>query len=102
MASEPHSLLRVRALFCLIGFAESAFVPFLPLLLRDRGLDAQAIGAVLALMAAVGFASGPLWVYGADRMLGKERTLALCLAGAVAGSVLLGFSHTGLTLAVSG
>jgi MFS transporter, PPP family, 3-phenylpropionic acid transporter len=102
MASDDHSLLRVRALFCLIGFAEGAFIPFLPLLLRDRGLDAEAIGAVLALMAAVGFAAGPLWGYAADRALGKERTLALCLAGAVIGSVLLGFSHHAVTLAIAG
>ncbi len=36
-------------------------------------------------MSAVGFASGPLWGYLADRVIGRERTLALCLAGTVAG-----------------
>jgi PPP family 3-phenylpropionic acid transporter len=102
MATDAHSLLRVRALFCLIGFAEAAFVPFLPLLLRDRGLDAQAIGAVLALIAAVGFAAGPAWGYVADRVLGRERTLALCLAGTVAGALLLGFSHSTVSLAIAG
>src|SRR3954447_5124152 len=102
MASEPYSLLRVRSLFCLIGFAEGAFVPFLPLLLRDRGLDAQAIGAVLALMAAVGFASGPLWGYAADRALGKERTFVVCLVGAVAGLLALGFAHGTVALAIAG
>jgi PPP family 3-phenylpropionic acid transporter len=102
MATDAHSLLRVRALFCLIGFAEAAFVPFLPLLLRDRGLDAQAIGAVLALIAAVGFAAGPAWGYVADRALGRERTLALCLAGTAGGAVLLGFSHSTVSLAIAG
>jgi MFS transporter, PPP family, 3-phenylpropionic acid transporter len=102
MPTRDHSLLRVRALFCLLGFAESAFVPFLPLLLRDRGLHAQAIGAVLALVAAVGFAAGPVWGYLADRALGRERTLALCLAGTVGGSLLLGFSHSAVALAVAG
>lgn len=102
MPTRDHSLLRVRALFCLLGFAESAFVPFLPLLLRDRGLHAQAIGALLALMAAVGFAAGPVWGYLADRALGRERTLAVCLAGTVGGALALGFSHGTAMLAVTG
>ena len=102
MGTDDHSLLRIRLLFCLIGFAEAAFVPFLPLLLRDRGLHVQAIGAVLALLAAVGFAAGPVWGYVADRALGRERTFALCLAGTVGGAVLLGFSRGTLALAVAG
>jgi PPP family 3-phenylpropionic acid transporter len=96
------SLLRVRALFCLLGAAESAFVPFVPLLLLDRGLDAQALGAVLALMSAVGFAAGPLWGYLADRALGRERTLALCLVGTVGGALLLAFAHSEAALALTG
>jgi PPP family 3-phenylpropionic acid transporter len=96
------SLLRVRALFCLIGFAESAFVPFLPLLLRHHRQDAQAIGALLALYAAVGFAAGPLWGYLADRALGRERTLALCVLGTAVGSASLGFAHGTVALAVAG
>jgi PPP family 3-phenylpropionic acid transporter len=102
MATDDHSLLRIRALFCLIGFAESAFIPFLPLLLRDRGLDAQAIGAVLALLAAVGFAAGPVWGYLADRAFGRERTFALCLVGTVAGAVLLGLSRGTVALVLAG
>jgi len=96
------SLLRVRALFLLLGLAESAFVPFVPLLLRDRGLDPQAIGAALALMSAVGFASGPLWGYLADRVIGRERTLAVCLTGTVAGALLLAFAHGEAALALTG
>jgi len=102
MPPRDHSLLRIRLLFCLLGFAESAFVPFLPLLLYDRGLHAQAVGAVLALVAAVGFAAGPVFGYLADRALGRERTLALCLAGTVAGALLLGFSHSTAALAITG
>jgi len=102
MPTRDHSLLRVRALFCLLGFAESAFVPFLPLLLRDRGLDPQAIGAALALMAGVGFAAGPVWGYLADRAIGRERTLALCLTGTVAGALLVGFSHGAVALTLAG
>jgi PPP family 3-phenylpropionic acid transporter len=96
------SLLRVRALFCLIGFAESAFVPFLPLLLRHHRLDAQAIGALLALYAAVGFAAGPLWGYLADRSIGRERTLAISLVGTVVSAPLIGLAHGTVALAVLG
>jgi PPP family 3-phenylpropionic acid transporter len=99
---RDRSLLRVRLLFCLLGFAESALVPFLPLLLDDRGLSVQAIGAVLALNAAVGFAAGPLWGYLADSVLGRERTLALCLAATVAGAVALGFAHGVAAIALVG
>jgi PPP family 3-phenylpropionic acid transporter len=96
------SLVRIRLLFCLLGIAESAIVPFLPLLLRDRGLSVQAIGAVLALNAATGFAAGPLWGYLADRVLGRERTLAFCLAATVAGATALGFAHGVVALSIVG
>lgn len=96
------SLLRVRALFVLLGAAESAFVPFVPLLLHDRGLDPQAIGAELALMSAVGFAAGPLWGYLADRVIGRERTLAVCLVGTVGGALLFQFAHSEAALALTG
>jgi MFS transporter, PPP family, 3-phenylpropionic acid transporter len=96
------SLLRTRLLFCLIGFAESAFVPFLPLLLRVRGLDAQQIGALLALYAAVGFAAGPLWGYLADRAIGRERTLAISLAGTVVCATVFGLAYDTVALAIFG
>ena len=102
MSRGDASLLRIRALFCLLGAAESAFVPFVPLLLRDRGLDPQALGAALALMSAVGFASGPLWGYLADSVIGRERTLALCLVGTVGGAVLLTFAHSEAALTLTG
>jgi MFS transporter, PPP family, 3-phenylpropionic acid transporter len=96
------SLVRVSALFCLLGVGESAFVPFLPLLLRARGLDAQAIGAVLALFAAIAFTSGPLWGFLADRALGYERTLELGLGGAVGAALLLRLAHTAGAVAAAG
>ena len=96
------TLLRTRLLFCLIGFAESAYVPFLPLLLRERGLDAQAIGAVLALYAAVGFAAGPVWGYLADRTVGRERALAISLCGIVVTATLFGLAYSTVALAAVG
>ncbi|HET7568596.1 MAG TPA: MFS transporter [Gaiellaceae bacterium] len=98
----PNSLLRVRALFLLFGIAESAFLPFLPLLLRHRGLSAEAIGAVLALLAAVSVAAGPIWGYLADRILGYERTLILSLAGTAVGALAFGLADRVEMVALAG
>ncbi|HVM56945.1 MAG TPA: MFS transporter [Gaiellaceae bacterium] len=102
MPRNGVSLLRVRGLFTLFGVSESAFVPFLPLLLTDRGLSPQAVGAALAVMSAVAFAVAPPWGYLADRVIGRERTLAICLIGTVGGSLLLSFAHGAVALSVAG
>jgi len=99
---SDRSLLRIRLLFCLLGLSESALVPFLPLLLRDRGLDPAAIGAVLALTAACGFAAGPLWGYLADVRLGRERTLAFCMTATIAAAVALIYAHGVVAIAIVG
>ncbi|HXH95671.1 MAG TPA: MFS transporter [Gaiellaceae bacterium] len=96
------SLLRVRALFLSIGVAESALVPFLPLVLRERGLSNEAIGAVLALYATTAIAAGPVWGYVADRLLGYERTLVLSLTGTAAAILAFGFSHAVALIAITG
>ena len=85
-----------------MGVAESALVPFLPLVLRDRGLSSEAIGAVLALYAAVAIAAGPVWGYVADRVLGYERTLVISLSGTAVAILAFGFSHTVAAIAIIG
>ena len=85
-----------------MGVAESALVPFLPLVLRDRGLSSEAIGAVLALYAAVAIAAGPVWGYIADRVLGYERTLVISLSGTAVAILAFGFSHTVAAIAIMG
>jgi MFS transporter, PPP family, 3-phenylpropionic acid transporter len=96
------SLLRVRVLFGLLGVAESGLVPFLPLLLRERGLDPQALGMVLALMSGVAFGAGPLWGLLADRVLGYERTLWLSLAATVVAALVFAVTHRIAAVAVAG
>ena len=53
-------LRRVQVLFTLVGVAEAAILPFLPIVLRDRGLSAAEIGVVLAVAALAGFVATPL------------------------------------------
>jgi len=40
-------LRRVQVLFALAGVAEGAILPFLPIVLHERGLSAAEVGAVL-------------------------------------------------------
>ena len=100
MRANPFA--RVSALFLTIGVAEAAIVPFLPLVLRDRGLSNEAIGAVLALYAAAGIAAGPVWGWVADRFLGYERTLVLTLSTTAVAILAFGFSHRTVALAIAG
>lgn len=83
------ALRQVRRLFALLGMSEATMLPFFPLLLSKRGLDATAIGVVLAAMALVGFLSNPVWGYVADRHLGAERTVVASAGGATLLSLLL-------------
>ena len=83
----------VRRAFLLVGVADGTLLPFIPLYLLERGLNAAAIGAVLAGMAGVWLVTGLACGYVADRRFKPERIL---LAGTVAASAL------GLALALAG
>jgi PPP family 3-phenylpropionic acid transporter len=95
-------LRRVQVLFALVGIAEAAILPFLPIVLHERGLSAAEIGVVLSVAALAGFVAAPLWGYAADRRLGAERTLVVASLAAGAASVPLAFvdGFLGLTVAV--
>ena len=93
-------LRRVQVLFTLVGVAEAAILPFLPIVLRDRGLSVAEIGVVLAVAALAGFVATPLWGHAGDSRLGAESALfASSLAAAVA-VVLLVLAHSLLALTV--
>ncbi len=50
---------RVQILFALAGVAEAAVLPFLPIVLHERGLSAAEVGAALALAAAAALVTTP-------------------------------------------
>jgi PPP family 3-phenylpropionic acid transporter len=84
---------KLRALYALIGVTGSAFIPFFALLLRDRGLNPELIGLVLAVVSLAGVAATPVWSHVADARLGTLPTLRTsCLASCIAG---LGMIATG-------
>jgi MFS transporter, PPP family, 3-phenylpropionic acid transporter len=93
-------LRRVQVLFTLVGVAEAAILPFLPVVLKDRGLSAAEIGVVLAVAAAAGFVSTPLWGHVGDGRLGAERTLVIASVAAGAAAVPLVLAHSFLALSV--
>jgi PPP family 3-phenylpropionic acid transporter len=94
-------LRRVQLLFGLVGVAEAALLPFLPIVLKDRGLSAAQIGVVLSLAAATGFVAMPMWGNAADRRLGPERTIVLAALAAAVAIVPLAFVHRFAGLAVA-
>jgi ABC-type Fe3+ transport system permease subunit len=72
----------LRGAYALLGLVMSAFIPFLTLLLRDRGLSPDEIGLVLAVLSVSGVAAAPFWSHIADTRLGTVRTLQLACAAA--------------------
>jgi PPP family 3-phenylpropionic acid transporter len=93
-------LRRVQVLFTLVGVAEASILPFLPIVLNDRGLSAAEIGVVLSVAALAGFISTPLWGHAGDGQLGAERTLVVAAIGAGAAAVPLVFVHSFLALTI--
>ena len=79
--------------YALIGIADGTLLPFIPLYLLQRGLDAVQIGAVLAATAAVSLVAGLAWSYLSDRKLPPEHLLVLASGAACA---------VALTVAVAG
>ena len=93
-------LRRVQVLFTLVGVAEASILPFLPIVLSDRGLSAAEIGVVLSVAALAGFISTPLWGHAGDGQLGAERTLVVAAIGAGAAAVPLVFVHSFFALTI--
>lgn len=94
-------LRRVQLMFGLVGASDAALLPFLPIILRDRGLSAAQIGLVLALAALTSVFAMPMWGNAADRRLGPEKTIAVAGVTAAVAIVPLALAHGVVGLAVS-
>jgi PPP family 3-phenylpropionic acid transporter len=90
----PVPLRRVQVLFTFVGVAEAAILPFLPIVLQDRGLSAAQIGVVLAVAALAGFVSTPLWGHAGDGPLGAENALVVASIAAAVAVVPLTVAHS--------
>jgi PPP family 3-phenylpropionic acid transporter len=93
-------LRRVQVLFTLVGVAEAAILPFLPIVLKNRGLSAAEIGVVLAVAALAGFVANPLWGHAADGRLGAEHALVVASIAAAIAALPLALAHSFLALTI--
>jgi len=89
-AERPIPPLRsLNGAFLLVGIADATLLPFIPLLLVERGLSASAIGLVLACAASGSFTVGLACAYLADRTWSAERLVVFASAGAATAALLL-------------
>ena len=74
--SRPSALWSFLATYALLYGAFGMQSPFVPALLRERGLQAQDIGLVLSAAMVVRVLAAPLVAHAADRL--RQHTLILC------------------------
>ena len=86
---RPPKAISLVWFFCLGGFG--VFFPFFSMYLYENaGLTGTQLGAVLAVLPAVGIAAQPLWGHVADRTGLRARVLVLLSLGAAACYAALG------------
>jgi MFS transporter, PPP family, 3-phenylpropionic acid transporter len=86
--------------YVLLGVADATILPFVPLYLFQRGLNAPQIGAVLAIASAVSIVAGLGWAYLADRRVPAERMVVVASAAAAVIALLVAFAGGSIALAV--
>jgi PPP family 3-phenylpropionic acid transporter len=87
--------------FVLMGVADGTLLPFIPLYLFERGLNAFLIGAVLAGAASASLVAGLAWAYLADRRLRPERMIVLASGAAAVAVLLVALGNSGGAVAVA-
>ena len=90
----------IRWAFVLVGVADGTLLPYIPLYLLERGLNAAAIGAVLAGMAVVWLFAGLAWGHLADHHVSPERILVVGTAAAAVLALTLALTADGAILAL--
>ena len=89
VATPTATLRNLNWTYVLVGAADATLLPFIPLLLVERGLSASVIGLVLAGAASGSFTIGLVCAYLADRRWSAERMVVIGSAGAAAAAMLL-------------
>jgi MFS transporter, PPP family, 3-phenylpropionic acid transporter len=102
MAARPRpETSGLRGSYILTGIADGTLLPFVPLLLFDRGLSAPLIGAVLAASSLTSLVAGLGWAYVADRKLRPEQIVVGASAASALAAVLLALSNGAVALAAA-
>ena len=85
---------RLSALYAALFVLSGVQLPFFPVWLKAKGLDAATIGLVLAVPMVVRVAAIPFATRAADRRDALRATIVLACAFSVAGFALLGFADS--------
>src|SRR5438270_1289105 len=91
----------LRGAYILTGVADGTLLPFIPLLLFDRGLSAPLIGAVLASSSLASLVAGLVLAYLADRRWRPERMVVVASAASASAAALLALATGAGGLAVA-
>ena len=81
----------LRAIYAVIGCSTASIAPFVPVILKERGVSPAAIGFALGLAALLTTIVVPAWGHVADAMLGRVRAfrIGLIVAAAAAAGLML-------------
>ena len=80
----------LRGLYLIVGVLIGVLMPFVPVILEQRGFAAPAIGAVTALTAVGYVVALPVWGHLGDVVLGRRRALQAAALGSGAVALLFG------------
>ena len=80
----------LRSLYLIVGVLIGVLMPFVPVILEQRGFSAPAIGAVTALTAVGYVVALPVWGHLGDVVLGRRRALQAATLGSGAVALLFG------------
>lgn len=90
----------LRWTYVLVGVADGTLLPFLPLYLAERGMNAATIGAILAASALAWLVAGLGWAYLTDRGAAPERLVVAATVAAALSAVLLPFVGSAAAVAI--
>src|SRR6478672_11143571 len=96
--STDHFALRLGLFYAAYFFFGGVQLPFFPLWLEARGLDARTIGLVIAAPMVVRIIATPIIAHQADRRRALKATLLIASAAATLGMILVGLAHGPLTI----
>ncbi len=91
----------IRLVFLTLGAGMGGLIPFGTVILAGKGFDAAAIGLVLALAAAAGVLTTPVWGHLGDTVLGRRRVLQLASLGAAIALLVFGVAGVPFLLALA-
>lgn len=91
----------IRLVFLALGAGMGGLIPFGTVILADKGFDPATIGLVLALAAAAGVLTTPIWGHLGDTVLGRRRVLQLSSLGAATALIVFGLAGIPVVIALA-